>query len=324
MAGPCAAPARPAQRARRAGRGGARGGASASRIAEFPPVPVPEHSILVAPQSDGALAQLLRPCRAARPLRAAARADHRPRSCARRAAPAARGGLQTENAAAAGRLRRGAKPRAELIGAASLRARSPSISPRPGQRPGQLSAEPGGRPRADRRSPPAARRGRAARRRRHACCARRPATWPCWSPATTQEVLPGPRQAVLVPFGGAEHDWAALELGAWIAAATGRRCSCSAPPADRGAQRVARLLGDAAARPAVRGRQRRAGGSRARPRGRHRGRDQGAGLLVVGLSERWRQEGLGPTRSEIARAAPAPVVFVRRGTRPGALAPRRT
>ena len=26
---------------------------------------------------------------------------------------------------------------------------------------------------------------------------------------------------MLVPFGGAEHDWAALELGAWIASATG-------------------------------------------------------------------------------------------------------
>jgi len=49
---------------------------------------------------------------------------------------------------------------------------------------------------------------------------------------------------------------------------------------------------------------------------------KGAGLLVVGLSERWRQEGLGPTRAEIARSAPAPIVFVRRGTRPGALAPR--
>jgi hypothetical protein len=44
---------------------------------------------------------------------------------------------------------------------------------------------------------------------------------------------------------------------------------------------------------------------------------------VIGLSDRWRQEGLGPTRSEIAKAAPAPVLFVRRGTRPGALAPRR-
>ena len=47
-----------------------------------------------------------------------------------------------------------------------------------------------------------------------------------------------------------------------------------------------------------------------------------AGLLVIGLSDRWREEGLGPTRSAIAKAAPAPVLFVRRGTRPGALAPR--
>jgi hypothetical protein len=48
---------------------------------------------------------------------------------------------------------------------------------------------------------------------------------------------------------------------------------------------------------------------------------RGAGLLVIGLSERWRREGLGPTRSEIAKAAPAPVLFVRRGTRPGLFAP---
>jgi len=49
---------------------------------------------------------------------------------------------------------------------------------------------------------------------------------------------------------------------------------------------------------------------------------EGAGLLLIGLSERWQREGLGSTRSEIARAAAAPVLFVRRGTRPSALAPR--
>ena len=49
---------------------------------------------------------------------------------------------------------------------------------------------------------------------------------------------------------------------------------------------------------------------------------EGAGLLVVGLSERWRSEGLGETRSRVARTAAAPVLFVRRGLRPGALAPR--
>ena len=48
----------------------------------------------------------------------------------------------------------------------------------------------------------------------------------------------------------------------------------------------------------------------------------GAGLLVVGLSERWRHEGLGTTRSAIANAAPAPVLFVKRGTRPGLFAPK--
>jgi len=48
----------------------------------------------------------------------------------------------------------------------------------------------------------------------------------------------------------------------------------------------------------------------------------GAGLLVVGLSDRWRREGLGPTRSAIANAAPAPVLFVRRGSRPGLFAPK--
>ena len=31
----------------------------------------------------------------------------------------------------------------------------------------------------------------------------------------------GAEAPVLVPFGGAEHDWAALELGSWRAAATG-------------------------------------------------------------------------------------------------------
>ena len=47
-----------------------------------------------------------------------------------------------------------------------------------------------------------------------------------------------------------------------------------------------------------------------------------AGILIIGLSDRWRREGLGPTRAEIARAAPAPVLFVRRGSRPGLFAPR--
>ena len=49
---------------------------------------------------------------------------------------------------------------------------------------------------------------------------------------------------------------------------------------------------------------------------------EGAGLLVVGLSERWKSEGLGPVRAAIAKSAGAPTLFVRRGLRAGALAPR--
>jgi hypothetical protein len=136
-------------------------------------------------------------------------------------------------------------------------------------------------------------------------------------------VAPGPDHPVVVPFGGAEHDWAALELGAWIASAT------SAPLKTLGAtgdteerSRVTRLLGDAGLLV------QQYAGIPAEPVVAEPGKEgilaaaEGAGLLVVGLSERWKQEGLGPTRSEIARAAPAPTVFVRRGRRPGALAPK--
>ena len=59
-------------------------------------------------------------------------------------------------------------------------------------------------------------------------------------------VLPGPGAPVMVPFGGAEHDWAALELGAWIASATQAPLKLlgAAGQTDERA-RVTRLLGDA-------------------------------------------------------------------------------
>ena len=47
-----------------------------------------------------------------------------------------------------------------------------------------------------------------------------------------------------------------------------------------------------------------------------------ARLLVVGLSPRWHHEGLGPARLALAREASSPVLLVRRGLRPGGLAPR--
>jgi hypothetical protein len=49
-----------------------------------------------------------------------------------------------------------------------------------------------------------------------------------------------------------------------------------------------------------------------------------ASLLVVGLSDRWRAEGLGTARLALARAAPVPTLLVRGGLRPGGLAPPET
>jgi hypothetical protein len=47
----------------------------------------------------------------------------------------------------------------------------------------------------------------------------------------------------------------------------------------------------------------------------------GGGLLVVGLSERWSEEGLGSARLKLARDAGVPTLLVRRGLRPGGLTP---
>ena len=133
----------------------------------------------------------------------------------------------------------------------------------------------------------------------------------------------GPDKPVVVPFGGAEHDWSALELATWLASATGAPLKMLgvAGRTDDGTS-VTRMLADAGLLA------QQATGIRTDPLVVEGGRDgiiaaaSGAGLLVIGLSDRWRREGLGPTRSEIARAAPAPVLFVRRGTRPGLFASR--
>jgi hypothetical protein len=51
---------------------------------------------------------------------------------------------------------------------------------------------------------------------------------------------------------------------------------------------------------------------------------QDARLLVMGLSNRWRTEGIGPVRLAVAAAVPAPTLFVRRGLRPSGIAPQET
>jgi len=47
-----------------------------------------------------------------------------------------------------------------------------------------------------------------------------------------------------------------------------------------------------------------------------------ASIVVVGVSPRWRREGIGATRRALVRRARAPVLLVHGGPRPGGLAPR--
>ena len=131
-----------------------------------------------------------------------------------------------------------------------------------------------------------------------------------------------PREGpVLVLFAGGDHDWTAVEVGAWIAGAQGVPLRLAGPVegAERDASRalasaslaVQRVLGIAAepvllapAPPDV------------------LGAAEEAAVVVVGLPERWRRHGLGRVRSALAIDARPPALLVRRGLRPGGLAPR--
>jgi hypothetical protein len=127
------------------------------------------------------------------------------------------------------------------------------------------------------------------------------------------------RGLVLVPFAGHSHDWAAAELGAWLG---GGAVTLVGVRGRDGAQRDASRLLASASLALQRG-----VGIRADTRLTGEGAGgvleaaTGAATLVVGLSERWQSEGLGQARTQLVREARCPVVFVRRGVRPGGLAP---
>jgi hypothetical protein len=140
-------------------------------------------------------------------------------------------------------------------------------------------------------------------------------------------VLTSPVQAggegVFVPFGGGEHDWAAVELGARLALAMSvplRLVGTTADPG-RGRRDASRLLADASL--AVK----RVAGVTAVPLlADPHALDEavgGATVVVVGIAPRWRQEGIGDARRTLV-AAGVPVLIVRRGPRPGPLAPQET
>jgi transposase-like protein len=130
---------------------------------------------------------------------------------------------------------------------------------------------------------------------------------------------PGP---VVVPFAGAEHDWAAVELGAWLARGRGVALRLAGAAVGADGRDASRLLASAsiavqralgvAAEPVLVAPEPNALVAVARE----------AGVVVVGLTDRWRREGLGRARTAIATQTSAPTVLVRRGIRPGGLAPR--
>ena len=127
---------------------------------------------------------------------------------------------------------------------------------------------------------------------------------------------------VCVPFTGGEHDWAALELGAWLASSRGIALRLLGTRADvgRGRRDASRLLADASISV------QRAIGVDTVPQlvdpdpvALVEAADS-ATIVVTGLSASWRREGLGEARRALARR-PRPTLFVHSGPRPSGLAP---
>jgi DNA-binding SARP family transcriptional activator len=127
---------------------------------------------------------------------------------------------------------------------------------------------------------------------------------------------------VLVPFSGAEHDWAAVELGAWLAQSLDRLLQLAGASTGTTGRDASRLLASASLA------LQRALGVHAEPvivepsPAALLAAARDAGAVVVGLTERWRRDGLGRTRTALATEAGAPTLLVRRGLRPGGLAAR--
>ena len=135
---------------------------------------------------------------------------------------------------------------------------------------------------------------------------------------------PARGSGVLIPFGGGEHDWGALEVGAWLSLATGETLTLVGTKADlrRGRRDASRLLADASLAA------QRVLGVDIEPILAEPTDDglvaavEAARLVVVGISVRWPQEGIGASRRTLVRDARPPILLVHRGPRPGGLAPR--
>jgi DNA-binding SARP family transcriptional activator len=128
---------------------------------------------------------------------------------------------------------------------------------------------------------------------------------------------------IFVPFGGGEHDWAALELATWLAAAAGTELVLLGTGSDRqsGRRDASRLLAHAAlAAQRLAGVSTRPVLAAPSPEGLREAVEPAA-AVIIGLTESWRSTGIGDARRALV-AAGAPLVIVHRGPRPGGLAPK--
>src|SRR5262249_13420098 len=125
---------------------------------------------------------------------------------------------------------------------------------------------------------------------------------PCDVAVLLKSGTPAVGGPVLVPFGGADHDWAAVELAAWFADATDGSLTLAGSEGGKEGD-ASRLLASASLL------LQRALRIAAAPLLVPPGPDgviaasENAAIVVLGLSGRWRQEGLGHTRREVARRA---------------------
>src|SRR5262245_31356899 len=128
---------------------------------------------------------------------------------------------------------------------------------------------------------------------------------------------------VVVPFGAAEHDWAALELGAWLAVAHDAPLRLAGVEVDlkEGGRDASRLLAHASL--VVQ----KVAGVAAEPLLVGRGAEglvdaaDDARLLVLGLPEKWRQAGSESARLAAASRTKTPTLLVQKGLRPSGIAP---
>ena len=147
---------------------------------------------------------------------------------------------------------------------------------------------------------------------------------PCDVALLAGGAAPGSSGPIVTPFGGVDHDWSAIELAAWLAGSLDTSLRLVGTEADDTRRDASRLLARASllvqqvvgivTEPVL------------VPAGKDGVLDAAADarLLVMGLSDRWRSEGIGQVRLAVAADASVPTLFVRRGLRPGGVAPSET